>query len=234
MRHGPPGAGTMGGMSEQHPDASDRPAPVSVGDEAPVPATVGDEAPAPRSHYALTRKNTSLRNGLWALGVMFAIVMVVGVLFLGVGNQPRREVPENDRVDVASSAERASSLASFPLAVPEPGNAWRPRSARFADVSGGRWTVGYTSPSGALVSLEQAGEVTPALIQDAVPGAHSDGEIEVEGLRCETFAGEADGKGSPDRAVVCPGEGWGFVVSGRTDQDELAALAEASARSLQG
>lgn len=195
-----------------------------------------EAAPPKRSHYAVTKQNTSLRNALWALGVTFAVVIVVAMLFFGVGNDPDREIPAESRVDVTASAERAREVAVFPLAVPEMDEGWSARQARFSgDASAPaqeRWSLQYTSPTRSLVTLTQAQEVTPAVIQDAVSGARSAGEVPVEGLTCTRYTGEEDANGAAQQAIVCPGEGWGMVVVGRTESAELEELAGAAVRSL--
>src|SRR5699024_586348 len=132
---GPAESGMMGVMHERPEDS------------APAPQ------PAPKSSYELpNRKNTSLRNILWALGLTMAIVVVVGISFFGAGSITEQETPESSRVDVAARAEAA---AGFSIAVPEPGDTWQERSARFYDGQEPRWQIDYTSPQGQLVVLVQ-------------------------------------------------------------------------------
>ncbi len=214
----------------------------------PAPAAVeADASQAPPSRYARMAAPTSVRNVVWALGLTMGVVAVVAVLFFGVGNDPQREVPESNRVDVAASAERAQELAPFTVAVPESADGWSAdgwtaKQARYTDGADPRWSVRYSAPSGALVTLTQAPAITPALIQDAVAGARSDGTVEVEGATCEVYTGtgEGDGRDGADgdgagagagRVLACPREGWGIVVSGKTEQEELVDLAGAAIRS---
>ena len=78
--------------------------------------------PQPKSAYELpSKKNTVLRNMLWALGLTMAVVVVVGIGFFGVGSDLQREPLENSELDVAASAERAQRDAPFPVAVPDDG-----------------------------------------------------------------------------------------------------------------
>lgn len=214
----------------------------------PAPAAVeADASQAPPSRYARMAAPTSVRNVVWALGLTMGVVAVVAVLFFGVGNDPQREVPESNRVDVAASAERAQELAPFTVAVPESADGWSAdgwtaKQARYTDGADPRWSVRYSAPSGALVTLAQAPAITPALIQDAVAGARSDGTVEVEGATCEVYTGTGEGDGDDGadgdgpgagaaRVLACPGEGWGIVVSGKTEQEELVDLAGAAIRS---
>jgi len=194
-------------------------------DSAPAPA------PAPKSSYELpNRKNTSLRNILWALGLTMAIVMVVGISFFGAGGMTEQETPEHSRVDVAASAERAEAAAGFPIAVPEPADSWQERSARFDDGQEPRWQIDYTSPQGQLVTLVQGPQLSPAMLSTAVPGAVVEQERQIEGADCQVLSGSGDGRGL--QAIACDGEEWGFVARGEGEPDELQELAAATIESL--
>src|SRR5690625_1200962 len=93
---GPAESGMMGVMHERPEDS------------APAPQ------PAPKSSYELpNRKNTSLRNILWALGLTMAIVVVVGISFFGAGASPNRR---RDRKSTRlNSSHVAISYAVFCL-----------------------------------------------------------------------------------------------------------------------
>lgn len=194
-------------------------------DSAPAPQ------PAPKSSYELpNRKNTSLRNILWALGLTMAIVVVVGISFFGAGSITEQETPENSRVDVAASAERAEAAAGFSVAVPEPGDTWQERSARFDDGQEPRWQIDYTSPQGQLVVLVQGPQLSAAMLSSAVPGAVVEQEQQIDGVDCQVLSGSGDGQGL--HAVACDGEGWGFVTRGEGELEELEVLASAAIESL--
>src|SRR5699024_6568884 len=135
------------------------------------------------------RKNTSLRNILWALGLTMAIVVVVGISFFGAGSITEQETPESSRVDVAASAERAEAAAGFSIAVPEPGDTWQERSARFDDGQEPRWQIDYTSPQGQLVVLVQGPQLSAAMLSSAVPGAVVEQEQQIDGVDCQVLSG---------------------------------------------
>lgn len=188
-------------------------------------------APARKSNYELpNKKNTSLRNILWALGLTMAIVMVVGIAFFGAGGTPEQEIPENSQLDVAASAERAEDAAGFPIAVPELDQEWQERSARFHDGEEPRWQIDYTSPAGSLVTLVESPQVGAAMLSSAVPGATVEEEREIAGTECQVLSGSADG--GNQRAVACEGPDWGFVVHGTGEVAELEELATAAIASL--
>lgn len=183
-----------------------------------------------KSRYASFAENTTMRSVTWALVITVVLVAVVAMLFFGVGNDPDREIPENSRVDVTASAQRAQDIAPFPVAVPRLGEDWTPQSARYAADDDPRWMIRYTSPSTKLVTLTQAAEITPTLIQDTLPGAHSEGTAAVGALECDVYTGGDD---ADARALVCPAAGGGVIVSGKTSQDELAQVASAASAAAQ-
>src|SRR5699024_12708400 len=138
--------------------------------------------------------------------------------------------PESSRVDVAASAERAEAAAGFSIAVPEPGDTWQERSARFDDGQEPRWQIDYTSPQGQLVVLVQGPQLSAAMLSSAVPGAVVEQEQQIDGVDCQVLSGSGDGQGL--HAVACDGEGWGFVTRGEGELEELEVLASAAIESL--
>ena len=208
---------------------SDRPATPAPGADETADGPV-DEAPR-RSNYELpNRKNTSLRNMTWALGVMMAVVAVIAVGFFGVGRDLGREVPENSTLDVAASAERAATQVDFPVAQPELGEDWTVRSARLDGSDPAAWTLAYSSPAGHLVSLEQQAEITPQLLSSQIPGSTVQEETTIDGADCQVPTGGGDG--ATQNGLSCQGEGWGILVHGKADAAELRTVMEASISSL--
>lgn len=184
------------------------------------------EAPQ-KSHYELpSRKNTVLRNMVWALLLTMGVVVIIGIAFFGVGDSGDRQVLENSELDVAASAERAQDLADFPVAVPALGEEWAERDARFTGGELPSWRVQYTAPSGRLVTLTEEAELSATMLSAAVPGAVVEAELEIDGASCQQLAGEQDG--SAVRALACEGEGFGLLVHGDVEDAELRALMDAA------
>lgn len=191
-----------------------------------------DPAPAPRpkSPYSRpTKQNTSLRNIVWALGLTMAIVIVVGFVFFGAGDDAEREPLPNSELDVAASAERAQGTAPYPVAVPDAGSEWSERSARY---SGGdeRWEIRYSSPQGHLVTLVQVPEVSATVLSANLPGAAVQQEQEIAGVPCQVLTGGSNAE--PAAGVSCDGGDWGLLVHGGADADELVELTEAAIASI--
>ena len=195
----------------------------AVGTQAEV--TGADELPVerPRSAYQLpTKQNTVLRNIVWAIVLTMLVVIVLAVGFFGVGSDLEREPLENSEVDVAASAERAQEVAEFPVAVPATEDGWKVRSARFTDWKSPAWTVQYTSPGGALVTLAEDGEISAPMLSAELPGASVTEETTLDGADCQVLTG---GNSGADRlGIACEGEGYGMLVHGEAERAELEQL----------
>lgn len=185
----------------------------------------------PKSAYELpSKKNTVLRNMVWALALTMAVVVVIGIAFFGVGSDLEREPLENSALDVSASAERAQRSAPFPVAVPAVGEGWSERSARFADGQDPRWVVQYSSPQGQLVTLTEGSEVSAPMLASALPGVVVEEELTIEGSDCSLLSGGDQGAGL--LGISCQGADWGVLVHGNAEQAELEELAGAALTSL--
>lgn len=188
-------------------------------------------APQPKSAYELpSRKNTVLRNMVWALALTMAVVVVIGIAFFGVGSEPERERLTNSELDVAASAERAQGVAPFPVAVPAVGEGWTERAARFTAGAAPRWHLEYSSPEGRLVTLTEESELGAPMLSAAIPGSTVEEEFELEGARCSLLRGGE--QGSIQRGIACEGEDWGLLVHGDAERAELEEFASAAITSL--
>lgn len=194
-------------------------------------APAGPPAPAPRSPYAKMSQPTTVRNVVWALSLTMVVVIVVAILFFGVGRDLQREIPENSRVDVTASAERAQDVAPFTVAVPEVDEGWEATGARYQDGEDPRWTIRYSAPSRGLVTMTETTAVTPALVQDLLPGAHSQGTVDVAGTACAVYVGEGEGA---SRGIACSADGAAILVHGDVEQDELVELATPALEAVRG
>ncbi|GAA4523468.1 DUF4245 domain-containing protein [Brachybacterium paraconglomeratum] len=209
------------------PDQAAPQGPAAPSDEAARPAP----RPQPKSAYELpSKKNTVLRNMVWALALTMAVVIVIAIAFFGVGSDLEREPLENSELDVSESAERAQLSATFPVAVPVMGEEWSERSARFADGQDPRWVVQYSSPQGELVTLTEGSEVSAPMLSAALPGSVVEEELTIEGTDCSVLSGGDHGAGQ--LGISCQGADWGFLVHGDVEQAELEELAGAALASI--
>jgi hypothetical protein len=192
-------------------------------ESAPLPAP----APRKRSPYAMSKGDASMRNIGWALGLTMACVIVVGVIFFGVGRGVDREIPETSRLDVDASAQRAQEQAPFPVAVPELGSDWTPRAASYSPSERPTWELRFTSPANTLVSAVESEELTASQLSAAMPGAAPEGETTIQGTDCETLSGE-----NGQRGISCEGDGWGILVHGAAEQSDLESVADGVVASI--
>ena len=200
---------------------------------SPSPSSPVEPPAQPRSSYELpTRKNTTLRNMLRALGVTMALVVLVGFGFFGVNSGQSRQPLENSDLDLAESAQRAEEAADFPIAVPAVSQEWTERSARFSDGEPVRWQVQYTSPDGSLVTLTQEREVTAPLLSQMIPGASVEEQVSIDGVACDVLVTSEED--SESRAVSCQSEQWGLLIHGGAGEEELRELAELAVADLTG
>lgn len=214
------------------------PAASGTPDPAPTSAPEASEAPVPapsqpKSAYELpSKKNTVLRNMVWALALTMAVVVFIGIAFFGVGSSNERTALENSELDVAQSAERAQGVAPFQVAVPQVGEGWTERSARFTDGSSPRWQVEYTSSDNALVTLTEESAVSAPMLSAALPGTVIVEELEIEGVPCQRLSGGDEG--AQELGLSCAGEDFGLLVHGASTQDELTQLMTAALVDIQG
>lgn len=211
-------------MGRMH-DAPDTTPAAPERNEAPAPR------PQPKSAYELpSKKNTVLRNMVWALVLTMAVVVVIGIGFFGVGSDLEREPLENSELDVAASAERAQRSAPFTVAVPALGDDWTERSARFTDGESPRWVIQYSDPQEQLVTLTQETEVSAPMLSSALPGSTVVEELTIDGVQCTLLSGGP--QDAPEQGISCEGEDWGLLVHGDAERAELEQLAGAALTSI--
>lgn len=229
---------------DQSPDAAEADRTPSTADDPATPKSPAssetaetsqppaEPRPQPKSAYELpSKKNTVLRNMIWALALTMAVVVVIAIAFFGVGSDPGREPLANSELDVSASAERAQDVADFPVAAPEPQAGWAERSARFTGGESPQWIVEYTAPSDHLVTLTEEAEVSAPMLSSALPGATVQEELDIDGAACQVLSGDTDG--ATALAISCQGEGFGLLVHGATDREEVRTLMEQALADVQ-
>lgn len=209
-------------------------------DPAVDPAT--DTAP-PKKRELPSRKNTSVRNLVWAVGLNLLIVAVVAVAVVGLGrgNGGTGAADNAAVIDVPDSAARASDVLGFTAAAPDlADDGWVARSAEASTTAPPTWRVRYTSPDGALVTLVQQSENTNALTSAIGGSVRVQEEVEVAGMACQWLAidaGGADGGDGRDGAATdhvglgCAGEGHGVVVFGGESRENIRVLMQSALES---
>lgn len=190
-----------------------------------------DQAP-PKKRELPTKKNTSVKNMAWAMGLNLILAAIIAVAVVGLGrdNEQKPSAGSVTTVNIAESAGRAQETLPFPVAKPEMGEGWRPIKARQGGSGeSGTWTVQQRSASGELLTFVQGSEYGPAITQLMGGEYRASGEEQqIGGADCEWFDGD-----DKRIALGCDTGDSGFVVYGGTNREDTAAFAEKAARTAQ-
>ena len=190
------------------------------------------------------RKNTNVRNLVWAIGLNLVIVAVLAVLVVGLGDP--RDSTQGDTavppVELAASAERAHEVLGFAIAAPEP-DGFTPRAAEVNTSEPHTWRVRYTSPQQRLITLVQQDTDGPALMAE-IDGVIRTADTEnLQGATCTWLDLELRGRGSgptagsrathegKDAGLVCEN---GLLVFGGASREDVQRLTEAALADING
>ncbi|WP_030744266.1 DUF4245 domain-containing protein [Streptomyces sp. NRRL S-31] len=132
--------------------------------------------------------------------------------------------PDIKRVDYRVELLTARRAASYPVAAPEGlPSTWKATSVRFQGEKSDRWHLGYQSPDGQYVQVEQSTQKR----RDAVDQASQGGS---ETKRTERIAGRTWTRcagGRYDALVLADTSGSTTVVAGTGSFEELRTMAAA-------
>ncbi|WP_437016674.1 DUF4245 domain-containing protein [Streptomyces sp. enrichment culture] len=175
-------------------------------------------------------KQKTARDMILSLAV---VVLVGGVMWLFIPHDDDAE-PDVKRVDYRVELLTARRAAPYPVAAPEGlPEAWKPTSVRFRGDDSDRWHLGYHTPDGEYVAVEQSTEKRSRFIEEASQGARETGVTQEIGGRTwvrytgsrydalvlEDSLAAGDSDGSAERATT--------VVTGTASFDQLAKVAAA-------
>ncbi len=188
------------------------------------------ESPQRKKRELPTKKNTSVRNLVWAIGLNIIVVAIAAVVIVGLGRSDRDASSQAvSTVNVGESAARASEALGFRAADAEPGG-WSVRDAKMSTAEPPYWEVRYTSPSGALETLLQSRADYPALAPRIRGEAAKSGYFEIEGTECanlEIRANSNDNDAENTKGasgLVCSAGETTLIIYGAGSEKELAAL----------
>ncbi|CAL9570069.1 hypothetical protein SUDANB176_04821 [Streptomyces sp. enrichment culture] len=159
------------------------------------------------------------RDMILSLGL---IGLVAGVVWLFIPHDD--SPPDLKRVDYRVDLLTARRAASYPVAAPEGlPEAWKPTSVRFRGDEGDAWHLGYQTPDGQYVAVEQSTQKRPVFIEDATQGAEKTGVTQQIGGRTWTrYEG-----GHYDALVLEGADGSTTVVTGTASFGQLTKMAGA-------
>jgi hypothetical protein len=128
-------------------------------------------------------------------------------------------------VDPAPAVESAQRAGAFPVTTPTGlDDGWRPISATFGEVDGGRvLRIGYVTPDGDGAQLiETNAPVQGFLPTELTAQARPEGSLDIEGKAWQRYTARPG-----ERALVLLEPSRTTVVVGKASEDELRALAGA-------
>ncbi|MFE5186902.1 DUF4245 domain-containing protein [Streptomyces sp. NPDC056628] len=163
-------------------------------------------------------KQKSVRNMVLSLGVT---VLAAGVVYLFVPHDDG--TPDLPRVDYRVELLTARRAASYPVAAPQGlPDSWKPTSVRFQADEFDAWHLGYHTPNGGYVQLQQSTEKPADFIEQASQGARRTDVTERIGDRTWTryTGGRYD-------ALVSREDGATTVVAGTGSFGQLTEMAKA-------
>ncbi|MFI9807217.1 DUF4245 domain-containing protein [Streptomyces sp. NPDC052301] len=149
-------------------------------------------------------------------------IAAVAVWLFGIPHDDH--APDIKRVDYQVDLLTARRAASYPVAAPEGlPSTWKATSVRFQGEESDRWHLGFQTPDGQYVQLEQSAQKRSAFIDTASQGASATKRTERIGGRTWTrYTG-----GRYDALVLQDTPGSTTVVAGTASFGELTKMAAA-------
>lgn len=159
------------------------------------------------------------RDMILSLGL---IGLVAGVVWLFIPHDD--SAPDLPRVDYRVDLLTARRAASYPVAAPEGlSEAWKPTSVRFRSAEDESWHLGYQTPDGQYVAVEQSTREPSSFIGRATRGAEkTEVTQKIGGQTWTRYEG-----GRYDALVLEGDEGSTTMVTGTASFGELTKMAEA-------
>ncbi|MDU4923375.1 MULTISPECIES: DUF4245 family protein [Dermabacter] len=192
------------------------------------------ERPQRKKRELPTKKNTSVRNLVWAIGLNLIVVAIAAVVIVGLGRNDRDTASSaRSHVNVSESAARASESLGFRAADVEP-EGFTVREAKMSTTEPAYWEVRYTSPSGELETLLQARADFSAL-SPRVRGKVTQADyFEIRGTECANLeiqspSSDANADAAkPVSGIECSARETTLIVYGAGDGAEHTKLMQAA------
>ncbi|MFI2759520.1 DUF4245 domain-containing protein [Streptomyces echinatus] len=165
-------------------------------------------------------KQKSARSMVLSLGVIGIAALVVYFLAIPHDNH----APDVKRVDYRVELLTARRAASYPVAAPEGlPEAWKATSVRFQGADSDRWHLGFETPDGQYVQVEQSRQKRADFIDRASQGGSATKRTErIDGRTWTHYTG-----GRYDALVLQDTPGSTTVVAGTGSFGELTTMAAA-------
>lgn len=184
----------------------------------------------PAAHPAPRRGPTTVPDMLRSMAVVLALIGAVALITFRPTNGEEVRV-----VDYAGAL--ASARVAAPYAVLAPGGleGYRATSVRYTSTDEGTvWHLGFVSPLGEYVGVDQTDGAADRFVDDLTEGAApvggTSGAIELGGRTWQRFDQGGDTDGERIRGLVATDDEATTLVSGTAGWPELEAMASALSR----
>ncbi|WP_155057840.1 DUF4245 domain-containing protein [Streptomyces blattellae] len=163
-------------------------------------------------------KQKTVRDMVLSLGL---IGLMAGIIYLFIPHDDSE--PDIQRVDYRVELLTARRAAAYPVAAPEGlPNTWKATSVRFQGEEFDTWHLGFHTPDGEYVQVEQSTQKPSKFIDEATQGAEdTDRRQEIDGRSWTRYTG-----GRYD-ALVHQADGATTVVAGTGSFELLTEMAQA-------
>ncbi|MEU6378262.1 DUF4245 domain-containing protein [Streptomyces sp. NPDC046909] len=163
-------------------------------------------------------KQKTVRDMVLSLGL---ISVMAGVIYLFIPHDD--SAPEVKKVDYRVELLTARRAASYPVAAPEGlPDTWKATSVRFDGEEFDAWHLGFHTPGGEYVQVEQSTQKPATFIDEASQGGEETKTTEEIGGRTWTHY-----TGGRYKALVHQGDGATTVVAGTGSYAQLTEMAKA-------
>ncbi|MEP7034303.1 MAG: DUF4245 domain-containing protein [Actinomycetota bacterium] len=179
-----------------------------------------DTTPAPAMEPAARRGMGTLR------GMVISMVLIIAAVLAWIALVPRVSGISQPAVDVSAVAMQVRQDTSWTISEPQLPAGWKATSVRFAPAADGlrTWHVGYLSPEGNYVSLEQTRGATDLWVSAQTSAGKGQGSVSAAGRTWQKLSSGT----TVQRSLVSRGSGPGdltTVLSGTAPYAQLAQVA---------
>ena len=160
--------------------------------------------------------------------MVISMVLILAAVLAWTAMVPRVRGISQPAVDVSSVARQVRQETSWGIAQPQLPAGWKATSVRFAPAGDGlrTWHVGYLSPEGNYVSIDQTSVAgaTDRWVSTQTSNGHADGSLSAAGTVWQKLSSSE----TVQRSLVSRGAGTGgliTVLSGTASYAQLAQFA---------
>lgn len=159
-------------------------------------------------------------------GMVISMVLILAVVLAWMALVPRVSGISQPAVDVSAVASQVQQETSWGISQPRLPAGWKATSVRFAPAGDGlrTWHVGYLSPDGTYLSIDQTKGATNDWVSAQTSAGRSEGTITAAGSTWQKLSSTA----IIQRSLVSRGSGPGdltTVLSGTASYTQLAQFA---------